>query len=133
MVPTIRTEVLALYGKTFGDLIDQVARICHDANRAFCLLTGDPALPPWDELDESYRESSRKGVRAALTPGNSPEAMHSSWMLERLGQGWQYDPVLDREAKLHPNLVPYDQLPEAQQRKDALFLGIVEAVLGPLL
>lgn len=133
MVPTIQTAVLALYGKTFAEVVDHVARTCHEANRVFSLLIGDPSpLPAWDALDETYRESGRKGVRAAITPGQSPEAMHSAWMLERLGQGWQHGAVLDRVAKIHPNLVPYDLLPEAQQRKDALFLGIVEAILGPL-
>lgn len=109
--------------------IDGCARICHEANVAYCLMTGDQTLPHWDRLEESYRESSRVGVRGALA-GNSPEESHRGWMLERLGQGWKYGPVLDREAKVHPNLVSYDQLPMAQQRKDALFLGIVQAVLG---
>lgn len=112
--------------------IDAVGRICHEANRAYCLLTGDPGLPAWDELEESYRESTRAGVRMALKPDHSPEKSHSGWMMERLNAGWKFGPVLDRAAKIHPNLVPYDQLPEAQQRKDALFLGIVEALLGPL-
>lgn len=111
--------------------IDGISRVCHEANRAYCLMTGDPALPAWDDLDESYRQSTRTGVNAALAR-NSPEQQHSSWMMERLNAGWKYGPVLDRAAKIHPCLVPYDQLPEAQQRKDALFLGIVEAIAGGL-
>lgn len=111
--------------------IDGVARICHEANRAYCLMTGDPGLPAWDALEESYRESSRVGVRSALA-GATLEKSHASWTRERLNAGWKYGPVLDREAKIHPCLVPYDQLPEAQQRKDALFVGIVQAVLGGL-
>lgn len=111
--------------------IDGISRVCHEANRAYCLMTGDPGLPAWDELEETYRESTRCGVRQALA-GGSPESSHSGWMMERLNAGWVYGPVLDRAAKIHPNLVPYDQLPEAQQRKDALFLGIVEAIAGGL-
>lgn len=111
--------------------IDAIGRVCHEANRAYCVMTGDPGLPAWDEVDESYRESTRKAVKFALA-GGTPEQQHSSWMMERFDQGWKLGPELDREAKIHPNLVPYDQLPEAQQRKDALFLAVVEAIAGGL-
>lgn len=107
--------------------IDGVARICHEANSAYCLLVGDPALLHWDALEESYRESSRTGVRAAHA-GNTPAQLHASWMKERLAQGWTLG-ALDRELKRHPNLVPYPQLPPAQRTKDALFLAIVDTVL----
>jgi hypothetical protein len=107
--------------------IDAIARVCHEANTAYCVTTGDPALPHWDELEETYRESSRSGVRLALD-GVSPAAQHAGWAKERTLQGWVYGPVLDRAAKVHPCLVPYDRLPEAQQKKDALFQAIVAAL-----
>lgn len=123
-----------IYGVTVSaEQVDQVAHICHEANRLYVSLVsheqGDKLLPPWPDLAESYRESSRSGVRGALA-GMTPEQLHSSWMLERRNQGWVYGPVLDREQKIHPNLIAYDKLPEAQRRKDALFMGIVDAVLG---
>lgn len=118
------------YGPVTAAQVDGVARICHEANRAYCLLTGDPALPPWDELEESYRDSNRNGVIGVIA-GDTPEQTHSAWMMERFTQGWVLGAPLDRECKVHPNLVPYDQLPDAQRRKDTLFLNIVEAVLGP--
>ena len=108
--------------------VDTIGRVCHEANRAYCVVIGDPGLPAWDDLAESYRESTRVGVRHALS-GNTPEQSHEGWMTERLGAGWIYGPTLDRAAKIHPNLVPYAQLPDAQKRKDHLFLAIV-AVLG---
>jgi len=108
---------------------DAIGRVCHEANRAYCVFTGDPGLPAWDDLDESYRESTRAGVRAAVD-GNTPEKSHEGWMTERLAAGWQHGPVLDRAAKIHPNLVPYDQLPDSQKRKDHLFVAIVRALTG---
>lgn len=113
-----------------AEQVDSVARICHEANRAYCVMTGDPGLPAWDELEEGYRESTRSGVRMAVS-GSTPEESHHGWIQERLSAGWKYGQVLDRAAKIHPNLVPYDNLPESQRRKDALFLGIVAAILGP--
>lgn len=109
--------------------IDTIARVCHEANTAYCVAVGDPVLPHWDDLDESYRESARAGVRQALA-GSTPEDLHASWLKERTAQGWIYGAVLDREKKIHPNLVRYSALPPAQQTKDALFLGIVGALAG---
>lgn len=107
--------------------IDAIGRVCHEANRAYCAILGDQALPAWDDLEPSYRNSTRAGVLKAIE-GNTPQDSHASWMAERTAQGWVYGPTLDRAAKIHPNLVPYDQLPEAQKRKDDLFLGIVNAL-----
>jgi len=109
--------------------IEAIGRVCHEANRAYCTVVGDPALPSWDDLDESYRESTRVGVRAALA-GTTPAQSHQSWLKERIGQGWVLGPVLDRQAKVHPNLVPYERLPEAQKRKDHLFVAVVRALNG---
>src|SRR6266542_2528397 len=109
--------------------IDAIGRVCHEANRAYCTVVGDPGLPAWDDLDESYRESTRMGVRNALA-GSTPKESHMSWLKERVGAGWVLGPKLDRQAKIHPNLVPYEQLPESQKRKDHLFVAVVRALNG---
>lgn len=44
--------------------------------------------------------------------------------------GTRDDPNKDPEKKVHPCMVPYDQLPKEQQVKDAIFVGIVHAMLG---
>lgn len=105
-----------------------VAQICHEANRAFCAFNGDPTLPTWDNLPEDLQRSCLRGV--LFTIGNmdaGDAASHDAWSAERLGQGWQYGPTLDRDAKIHPNLVPFDQLPREQQFKDRLFRTIILA------
>lgn len=109
--------------------IDAIARVCHEANRAYCVSTGDPGLPEWDALDESYRESSRHGVRQVLE-GTTPAQSHESWARERQAAGWKYGTTLDREKKVHPNLMPYERLPIAQQLKDRLFIAIVTVLSG---
>lgn len=106
--------------------IEQIAQIAHEANTALCKVLGDPPLPHWDELTEEYRQSSIKGVQHALE-GATPEQLHESWLEERKSQGWVYGTVLDRERKVHPNLIAYHHLPESQRRKDDLFLAVVRA------
>jgi hypothetical protein len=110
--------------------IDEIARVCHGANTEYCLAVGDAGLPTWDNLDESYKESTRMGVKFTQSSNAHPEDQHESWMRERIRQGWVYGPVLNREKKIHPNLVPYDQLPIKQQMKDKLFRSIVKCLSG---
>lgn len=107
--------------------LDQIARVCHAANSAYCEAVGDPVLPHWDNLEESYRQSTRAGVSGVIT-GNGPRQSHEGWITERTAQGWVHGPVLDREKKIHPCLVPYDELPEAQRVKDHLFGAIVRTL-----
>jgi hypothetical protein len=107
--------------------LDQIARVCHEANCAYCLAIGDPAFSSWNTLDEGYRHSVRAGVKAAQE-GATPRASHAAWMKERLSNGWAYGPVLDREAHVHPNLVPYDELPDAQKKKDEIFILLVSVL-----
>jgi RyR domain len=43
--------------------------------------------------------------------------IHLAWMRAKLDQGWQPG-ILDREAMTHPDLVPYDRLPESSKILD---------------
>lgn len=55
---------------------------------------------------------------ADLHPEMTPEQNHKNWMKMKLEQGWVYGPVKDFEAKTHPDLVPFNQLPDIEKRKD---------------
>ncbi len=109
-----------------------IARLCHSANRAYCDIIGDPVAPAWDDLDEDTRQGSMAAVRlagAAPDSGRTNEALHEAWVTERKLAGWKYGKELDRERKIHPNLVPFDELPVFQRRKDNLFRHIVKAMI----
>lgn len=43
---------------------------------------------------------------------------HALWADKRLADGWVYGPRLDAEARTHPNLVPYEELDEAEKEYD---------------
>lgn len=107
---------------------NEIAQVCHEANRGLCSILGDDTLPPWNELEETYKTSGIKGVEFALNNESTPESQHAAWMKERLSQGWSYGPTLDRAKKIHPNLVPFHKLPKGQRLKDYLFRGIVSAL-----
>jgi hypothetical protein len=113
-----------------NNLVELIAHVCHDANRAYALATGEPVEQlhgPWTEAPEAIKESARVGVRHALD-GAGPEQLHESWCATKLADGWVYGPERDNDAKVHPCLVPYVELPVRQQTKDTLFAAIVDAL-----
>jgi RyR domain len=118
---------------TFDDTaarVEVMARVCHEANRAYALAIGERAStlhPHYDEASEEIRASARAGVHKALE-GATPEQLHESWMRSKTAAGWIYGPVRDNALRVHPCLVPYHELPTEQQRKDALFYAIVGAL-----
>jgi len=47
---------------------------------------------------------------------------------EKEEAGWKYGEVKDPDKKEHPCFVSYEELPEQQKVKDALFVGVVRAM-----
>jgi hypothetical protein len=110
-------------------LLETIARVCHETNRAYCDSLGDHSQLPWSEAPEWQRESCRDGVLYRLDhPEASPREMHQQWLARRREEGWSYGPTKDAEKKTHPCFIPYEELPRAQQRKDALFSAVVDTL-----
>jgi RyR domain len=45
---------------------------------------------------------------------------HEIWAKQRKDEGWRWGPTVDDEMKLHPCMVPYEQLPETEKDYDRL-------------
>jgi hypothetical protein len=107
----------------------QIARVCHEANRAYCEGIGDTSQAQWENAPDWQRVSAVKGVEFThANPDAPPSASHESWLAEKQATGWSYGPVKDPEKKEHPCFVPYGELPVEQRRKDALFQAVVRAL-----
>lgn len=110
-------------------LIMAIAKVCHEANRAYCLALGDGSQPPWEEASLWQRTSACNGVRFQLAnPGATPESSHEAWLTEKRAAGWKYGPEKDPAKKKHPCFVPYAELPVDQRAKDYIFSAIVKAM-----
>lgn len=113
--------------------IVDIAKICHEANRAYCEALGDTSQLPWEDAPGWQRQSAVNGVKFNLENPNAPAShSHDNWLAEKLEQGWIFGPEKNPELKQHPCCVPYESLPETQKRKDHLFKAIVNA-LAPLI
>lgn len=109
------------------DLSDEhIARIAHEANRAYCITRGDMSKRAWQNTEPSVREGTIAGVaRLRANPNLTPEELHASWCEDRINRGYRYGPTVCHRERTHPCLVPYDQLDEEQRFKDYLFRAIV--------
>ncbi len=81
-----------------------------------------PQVPGPDEL-----------ARAAAAMGDAVEAVarlnHDVWAARRIAEGGRYGPRRDDEARLHPDLLPYEHLPESEKAYDRETARVVVAEL----
>lgn len=101
-----------------------IAETCHEANRVIQRELGEQVNQPWSEAPEELRRSILNGVENAMN-GVTPEESHENWLEFKNAEGWSHGNVKDFDAKTHPCMVPYHELPPDQRIKDAMFIGIV--------
>jgi hypothetical protein len=90
----------------------QIAKVCHEANRAFCSGIGDDSHLPWEETSDDIKASAMDGVQKILNnPEMTPAESHVNWFYFKKKEGWKYGPVKDAEKKEHPCMVEYFALP----------------------
>lgn len=113
------------------ELIELAASAAHEVNRSYSTGLGDHSHKSWEDSPMSQRNSSIAGVRCIIeNPHITPEQLHEAWLQQKLYDGWGYGPTKSEELQLHPCMIPYERLPEAQRVKDYLFGNTVRRVLG---
>lgn len=106
-----------------------IAQAAHLINIAYAMSLGETNLPSWDAAPEQVRASTIAGVEMHLAnPDTTPELSHQSWLAAKEADGWKYGEQRDYENKLHPCILPYEDLPPEQKAKDYLFQGVVHAL-----
>ena len=109
---------------------EQIARVCHEVNKAYCEALGDTSQPKWEDAPQWQRDSAMLGVALHTNnPEASASASHESWMAQKVADGWVYGPTKNPDLKQHHCIVPFDQLPVDQQAKDFIFRGVVHALV----
>ncbi len=56
---------------------------------------------------------------------------HENWARQRIAEGWSHGPRRDDARKEHPNLVPYEELSEADKDYDrSTAMETIKAILA---
>lgn len=111
------------------DYVHHIAAVCHEANRAYCATLGDTSQVAFSAAPEWQRNSAIAGVLFVLYNPEAPaSANHEEWLRVKEADGWTYGEQKDAVNKTHPCFVPYEELPDAQKRKDHLFRAVVNAL-----
>ena len=109
--------------------LEMIAKACHEANKAICDMNNEP-MESWDDAEQWQRDAAIQGVKDVLNDHSiTPEKLHVQWMKNKEQDGWKYGEVKDADAKTHPCMVPYNELPEYQKLKDYVFHAIVKSFI----
>ena len=108
-----------------------IARVCHEAHRAWCAANGDREHKTWEEAEQYQRDTTTWGIRLLLEfPDITDDSHHDMVGLrDAQAEGWTYGPVRNSTAKSHPGMVPYPEMEPYQRKKKPLFRAIVMALL----
>ena len=112
-----------------AERLDAIARTVHEALRAWAAAHGQHDIPAWNEAEPWMHTSTRESVLHALEhEAPSGRSQHDQWVAQKQRDGWRLGPVKDASAKTHPLMVPYDDLPDWERRKDALINALARAL-----
>ena len=110
-------------------LTERRAEFVYNGARIAAIAAQAPIIPVWwVEREEAFKTQFLDVIerQCGSQRSTSPEELHGSWMQAYFAMGWVYGEKYDREAKIHPDLVPYAQLGQLERDKDAVFLALCE-------
>ena len=93
-----------------------IAAIRHIGWVTYQIAAGQPYN---EEINKDQLELLLDAINFMLEhPNITPEESHNNWMRMKTEQGWIYGEVKDFEKKTHPDLIPFNELPIIEQKKD---------------
>lgn len=111
------------------ELTESRAWFIYEAARLQAMAVDAPIVPePWVERETAFRSQFADVIEMMCGPDrkSSPSELHDDWVEAYEKMGWVYGPVRDSVALTHPDMVPFDDLEQREQDKDAVFLALCE-------
>lgn len=108
-----------------SSLLERRAEFIYNAARLAAIGACAPIVPlQWGEREEAFRKQFMDVILRQCGPMKSelPEELHGSWVQAYVDMGWVYGEKYDPEVQTHPDMVPYTQLGQLEQDKDAIFI-----------
>lgn len=108
--------------------VEDIAKWIYEATRVEAEWSKRPIVPEaWENRDDKFRNQFVDIIAKymAMDKLPTPAEAHESWNQAYYKMGWKYGKVRDTKAKTHPDLVPFDDLPQPEKDKDAIFLAFV--------
>lgn len=108
--------------------VEEVAEWIYEATRVEAEWSERPIVPEvWRVRDIKFRDQFIEMIGRYLDLDTlpTPEEAHDSWMQSYYDMGWVYGEKRDTIAKIHPDLLPFNELSQAERDKDAIFLAFV--------
>jgi len=110
-------------------ITERRAEFVYDGARLAAQAANAPIIPvPWAEREQDFKDQFLKVIERQCGDqrSSSPEELHGSWMQAYFVMGWKYGEEYNRGDRIHPDLVPYDQLGQLEKDKDAVFVALCE-------
>ena len=111
------------------ELNERRAEFVYNAARLAAIAAEAPIVPiEWSEREDAFKNQFLEVIERQCGDmrSRSPEELHGGWMQAYIEMGWSYGEKYDRDAKTHPDLVPYAQLGQLERDKDAVFVALCE-------
>jgi hypothetical protein len=101
-------------------LVEQVEQALNNEFEKWFLIQGEGVgglqSPPFLEMDYKPEPIPTDHIQLPEELSNLQEQLsrstHDRWALQRLAEGWRHGPQRNDPRKEHPDLVPYERLPE---------------------
>jgi hypothetical protein len=109
-----------------------IAQIVHALIAGLGRLWGVQAVScEWGDTSEAYQAGLIAGVTAYFeNPELTPAQEHQTWLDAKLADGWVVGAVLDTDNKVHPLLLPFDELPIEHRSRAIMLHAAVHALKG---
>lgn len=106
-----------------------IAGIVNNLSAALAACIAEPdatQIPTWGEAGKDWREFVMQEVDKKLAnPDATPADQHAEWLARMLSEGWTYGEVRNPEAKHHPLVLPWEELPIAHRMKNTAIHALI--------
>ena len=105
------------------------AKFVYEGARLQAQAVNAPVVPaPYDDREEPFRVQFEEVIARQCGPERktSAEELHNDWWKKYVEMGWCYGPVYSKEEKIHPDMVPFEDLHPKERDKDAVFIALCE-------